>query len=142
MTDSVTSFGTFLKIGDGGTPETFATIVNVGDLDGPDLSLDTEDITNHSGDGWSEFAGTILNGGEVSFQINYLPTEATHNLDTGLQADMLNRVKRNFQLVYPDPGGNGYKFAALVTGFKAKAPVKGVLRADVKLKISGKVEKI
>lgn len=137
--DELSSFGTFLKIGDGGSPETFATVLNVGDIEGPDLSLDTDDVTSHSSSGWSEFAGTILNGGEVSTTVNYLPTEATHDMETGLQADMLNRVKRNFQLVYPDPGGSGYAFSALVTGFKPKAPVKGVLRADLKLKISGEV---
>jgi hypothetical protein len=143
MTDALSSFGTFLKTGDGGTPETFATIANVGDIDGPDMSLATEEVTNHgSTNGWDEFIGTILSGGEVSFPINYLPTEATHDMTTGLQADMVNRTKRNFQLVYPDPGGNGYQFSALVTGFKPKAPVKGKLTADVKLKISGEVSEI
>ena len=144
MSGELSSFGTFLKIGDGGSPtETFATVVNVGDLDGPDMSLDTEDVTSHSStDGWAEFVGTILSGGEVSFQVNYIPTEATHDMETGLQADMIARTKRNFQLVYPDASGNGYEFAALVTGFKPKARVKGVLRADVKLKISGVVSAI
>lgn len=143
MSDAISSYGTFLKTGDGGTPETFATVAEVGDLEGPDMSLATEEVTTHSSaGGWDEFIGTILSGGEVSFPINYVPTEATHDMETGLQADMINRVKRNFQLVYPDPGGNGYQFAALVTGFKPKAPVKGKLSADVKLKISGPVEAI
>jgi hypothetical protein len=143
MTDAYSSFGTFLKAGDGLSPETFATVVNVGDIDGPDMSLETEDITNHgSADGWAEFIGTILDGGEVSFPINYLPTDPTHDMNTGLQADMVNRTLRNYQLVYPDPGGNGYAFAALVTGFKAGAAVKGKLTADVKLKVSGPVTEI
>lgn len=142
--DELSSFGTFLKIGNGGTPtETFATVVNVGDIEGPDMSLDTEEVTSHSStDGWSEHIGTILNGGEVSFPINYIPGAATHDMDTGLQADMINRTKRNFQLVYPDVAGNGYAFAALVTGFKAKAPVKGALRADLKLKITSAVTEL
>lgn len=143
MSDAYSSFGTFLKIGDGLSPETFATVVNVGDIDGPDMSLDTEEITNHGSlNGWSEHIGTILNGGEVGFPINFLPTDPTHDMNTGLQADMINRTVRNFQLVYPDPGGNGYAFAALVTGFKPGAAVKGKLTADVKLKISGPVTEI
>jgi hypothetical protein len=143
MSDALSSFGTFLKAGDGGSPETFATVVNVGDIDGPDMSLDTEETTNHgSVDGWGEFIGTILNGGEVGFPINYIPGDPTHDMNTGLQADMINRTVRNYQLVYPDPGGNGYQFAALVTGFKPGAPVKGKLTADVKLKISGPVSEI
>lgn len=144
MTDAISSFGTFLKKGDGGTPtETFATIAELGDIEGPDMSLATEEVT-HQGSvgGWDEFVGTILSGGEVSFSINFLPSNATHDQVTGLQADMVSRTKRNFQIVYPDPGGNGYQFKALVTGFKPKAPVKGKLAADIKLKITGPVSEI
>ena len=143
MSDAFSSFGTFLKIGDGAVSETFATIAEVLDIEGPDMALDTEEVTSHgSTNGWEESVGTILSGGEVSFEINFVPTEATHDMTTGLQADMINRTLRNFQLVYPDPGGNGYAFGALVTGFKPKAPVKGKLAADVKLKISGAVSEI
>lgn len=143
MTDAFSSFGTFLKKGDGGSPETFATIAEVGDIEGPDMQLATEDVTHHgSTGGWDEVIGTILSGGEVSFPVNFLPSDATQDASSGLQADMRNRTKRNFQLVYPDPGGNGFAFAALVTGFKPKAPVKGKLSADVKLKITGVVTEI
>ncbi len=143
MTDALSSFGTFLKMGDGATPETFTTIAEVGDIDGPDMSLATEEVTHHgSTNGWDEFVGTILSGGEVGFPINFLPSDPTHDASTGLQADMRNRTKRNFQIVYPDPGGNGYQFGALVTGVKPKAPVKGKLSADIKLKISGPVTEI
>lgn len=142
MSDAISSFGTLFKTGDGATPtETFATVAEVGDIEGPDMSLATEEVTNHgSVGGWDEFIGTILSGGEVGLPLNFIPTEATHDMSTGLQADMLNRVVRNRQIIFPD--GSGYQFAALVTGFKAKAPVKGKLSADVKLKISGPVEEI
>lgn len=144
MTDAISSFGTFLKKGDGGSPtEVFATIAEVGDIEGPDMSLATEEVTHHgSVGGWDEFVGTILSGGEVSFPVNFLPSNATHDALTGLQADMVNRTKRNFQIVYPDPGGNGFAFKALVTGVKPKAPVKGKLAADIKLKITGPVSEI
>lgn len=140
--EAISSYGTLLQIGDGGSPETFATIAEVGDLDGPDMSLGTEETTNHGGDGWDEFIGTILSGGEVGMPINFIPSESTHDMSTGLQADMVNKTKRNFRMVYPDAGSNGYQFKALVTGFKPKAPVKGKLSADVKLKISGPVTEL
>lgn len=143
MSDAISSFGTFLKRGDGGSPETFATVAEVGDIDGPDMSLETEDVTNHSSvQGWSEAVATILSGGEVGLPINFIPDDPTHDAVTGIQQDMLNRTLRNWQLVYPDDGGNGYAFAAYVTGFKPSAPVKGKLSADVKLMISGPVTEI
>jgi predicted secreted protein len=140
MTDAISSFGTLLKMGNGAVSETFTTVGEVLDIDGPDLSLDTEDVTSHdSANGWSEHIGTILNGGEVSFSLNFVPTDPTHDASTGLQADMIARTLRHFQIVLPDAGTTTYAFSALVTGFKATEPVKGKLGADVKLKISGSV---
>jgi len=136
---AISSFGTLLKIGDGGSPtETFATIAEVADISGPGLSMDTEDVTNHSSaGGWKEYIGTLLDGGEISFDINYTPTAATHNASTGLINDMENKTKRNFKLVFPDTGATTWSFAAFVTGFEPGEPVSGKLSASVGLKISG-----
>lgn len=141
MSDAISSFGTFLKMSDMATPTpTFSTIAEVGDIDGPDETLDTEEVTNHgSTDGWDEYIGTILRGGEVSLPIYWLPTEPTHQ---ALREAKNNRAKTDFQIVYPDGNGSGFQFKALVTGFKSKAPVKGKLSADVKLKITGPVTEI
>ena len=139
MTDAISSFGTQLKMGDGATPtETFASIAELGDLDGPDESLATEEVTNHgSPNGRDEYIGTILSGGEVSFSLNWLPSQPTH---AALREAMVSRRKTNFQLLFPDL--DGYQFAALVTGIKPKAPVKGKLAADVKMRISGDVTEL
>lgn len=138
MTDGISSFGTYLKIGDGATPEAFTTIAEVLDIAGPDLSLDTEDATSHdSTGGWEEVIGTILRSGEVTFDVNYNPAGATHDASTGLIADMVARTRRNFQLVFPDSGNTTWAFTALVTSFAPAAPVAGVLRASLTLKPTG-----
>lgn len=137
MTDAISSHGTLLKMGNGATPETFSTIAEVEDIDGPDMSLNTEDVTHHgSTGGWEEHVGTTLSGGDVGFAINYVPTAPTQ---AALVTAMTNREETNFQVVYPNAGADGFGFAALVTSFKPKAPVKGKLAADVKLKITGPV---
>ena len=138
MTDALSSFGTFLKIGDGGTPEAFTTISEVRDISGPSLSLDTEEVTNHdSPGGWEEFVTTILRSGEVTFDINYHPTESTHDAGTGLIADMVAKTLRNFQLVFTDVASTTWSFAAYVTGFEPTEPVAGALSAACTLKITG-----
>jgi hypothetical protein len=135
---AISSFGTLLKRGDGGGPETFATIAEVLDIEGPELELDTEESTSHdSTGGWEDMVPTILRSGEVGFEINYVPTHATQNASTGLIADMKNRTKRNFQLVFPNAGNTTWAFAAYVTKFQPKAPVSGKLTADIALKITG-----
>lgn len=139
MTSAIKAFGTLLKIGDAATPESFTTIAEVLDIGGPQLTLDTEEATNHSStDGWEEVIGTILRSGQVTFDVNLLPTGATHSYSTGLLKDMVNRTLRNFRLVFPDTAVTTWAFAALVVGFEPSAPVAGILRASVTLKISGK----
>lgn len=138
MTNAVNAFGTLLKIGDGGGPETFTTIGEVMDIGGPAIKQRTAEVTNHqSTGGWAEHIGTILEGGEVTFAVNYQPTLATHNATTGLLLALKNRVKRNFQLVFPDSGATTWSFTSLVTAFEPKEPVDGQLTADVTLMITG-----
>lgn len=133
------SFGTLMKRGDGGSPESFATIGEVLDIKGPELEADTEDATNHSStDGWEESIVTILKGGEVTFDVNHMPEHATHNLATGILKDFNGRTKRNWQLVFPNPGNTTWTFGAYVTKFGPADPVKGKMTASITLKLSGK----
>lgn len=137
-TNATPAYGTLLKIGDGATPEVFTTIAEVNDLEAPEITLATEDATSQDSGGWEEAVGTILSGGEPSFVINWRPTHATHDETTGVMYQILNRVKKNFKVVLPN-SAKTFTFAALVTGFKPKQPVKGLLQAEIKMKISGVV---
>jgi len=87
MTDALSSFGTLLKIGDGSTAEQFTTIAEVRDISGPALNLGTEEVTPQTAPGgWREHVPTLLSAGEVTFEVNFVPTEETHDPDTGLIA--------------------------------------------------------
>lgn len=140
---ALSSFGTFLKIGNGGTPtETFTTIAEVRDISGPSFAVGTEDVTNHDSNGWREHIPTIIEGGEVTFDINFVGG-ATQGFASGsLYDDMVDKTKRNFQIVLPAGVGSSNdtgSFAAYVTGFELSAPVEGVLTASVTLSITGSV---
>ncbi len=129
------AIGTSLKRGGtGGT-----AIAQVQDIEGPDLSLDTEDMTSHdSTGGWEEHVGTILRSGEVTFDIVYDPGAATHkNAAGGLIHDMASKTAQTYALTFPSSPAVSWTFSALVTGFKPKAPVAGKLAASVKMKVSG-----
>ena len=139
MSNAISAFGTLLKIGDGGAPESFTTIAEVKDIGGPKLKSNTAEVTNHSStDGWLEKIGTILEAGQVTFKINFVPTATTHSFSTGLIKDFVARTKRNFKLVFPDTGATTWSFTAIVTGFEPSEPVNGPLEADVTLDITGK----
>lgn len=137
-TSASAAYGTLLKMGDGGTPESFTTIAEVGDLDAPGITLNTEDATSHDSSGWAEVIATILEGGEPGFEINWATSDSTHDETTGLLYSILNRVRKNWQVVLPD-AAKTFSFAAFVTEFMPKEPVKGKLTADITLKITGAV---
>lgn len=142
-TGALSSFGTLLKIGNGATPtESFTTIAEVRDISGPSFALGTEEVTSHDGNGWREHIPTLLEAGEVTFDVNF-KGDATQGFGSGsLYDDMIDKTKRNFQIVLPSGVGASNDtgtFAAYVTGFELAAPVEGVLTASVTLMITGSV---
>ena len=139
MTSALAAYGVLLKVGDGETPEVFTAIAEVKDIDGPELEAEMKEVTSHdSPEGWREFIPMLLSGGEVSFDVNFIPTHATHGYSTGLVSDLVNRRKRNYQLAFPDAGTTTWQFEALVASVKAAGPVEDELGAEVTLQITGK----
>ncbi len=133
------SFGTQLQIGDGATPtEAFTTIAEVMDISGPGLQQGTVEVTTHSSTNrYREFLATLKDGGEVSFDINYLPANGTHDPTTGLLKKYEDGTIANYQLIFPDTAATQWDFSGIVTGFEPSEPVDGALTASVTLKISG-----
>jgi predicted secreted protein len=138
MTEALAAFGCLLKIGNGATSETFATIAEVNDISGPKFAADTVEVTSHSSTAaWKERIPTLLDAGEVSFKINFIPTNATHSNTAGLLKDFKGRTKRNFQLLFTDTSPTTWTFAAYVTGFEVAEAIDAQLTADVTLTITG-----
>ena len=130
--------GTLLKLGDGGGTEAFTTIAEVITLAGPDLTLDVIDVTSHdSANGARERIGGLLDVGQVTATINFIPTNATHNFTSGLIHDMLNRTKRDFQIVFPNGATTTWAFTALVNKFSPKEEIAKQLTADITLMGTG-----
>lgn len=137
MSDAIAAYGTLLKLGTTNTTAaSFTTIAEVGDIDGPSDSVDTIEVTNHSSAGArKEFIAGLIDSGEVSFPINWIPSDATHDETTGLEKVKNDREMRKYQIIFPD--ATQMEFSALCTKFARKAPVAGKLSADITLKVSG-----
>jgi predicted secreted protein len=134
------AFGTLLKIGDGGSPETFTTIAEVTTLSMPKLSHETIEVTNHSStEGWREFIPGLKDGGEFTATINYLPTDNTHNNTSGLLYHLsATNSRSNYQIVMANALASVWAFAALVTAFEADPPLDAQMSATVTFKVTGK----
>jgi len=137
-TQAIPGYGTLLKKGDGGSPETFSTVVEVTEINLPELTLKTEDATSHDSGGWEEVIGTLLSGGELEGKVNWRPTDPTHDETTGILSAILNRTRNNWKMVLPG-GIKTFNFPAWLTKFKGLPPVDGKLEAEFTIKISGPV---
>ena len=119
-TAAKSSHATLLKIGDGGGSEVFTTIAEVLDIDGPGLELATEEVTNHDSGGRREYIGTLLDSGEIEFELNYF----SHSTHDSLRTDQTNKTVRNFQLVSRSPAPRPGPSPPCLPSFSRRRPLR------------------
>lgn len=129
MTTAVATLGTTLT-------RNSDAIGQIQDIQGPQLSTDEQEITNHSSPGGvEEFIMTIKRTGEVTFPLVFNASDTSHGTTDGLIKAWKDRSLDAYVLTFPD--GSGWEFDAYVSGFEMGAPVDGFLSADVTLRPSG-----
>jgi len=95
--------GTQLQLGDGGSPEAFTTIAEVHKVARGGSKMDLVDVTNFDSIGaYREKLATLLDGGELTFDANYVPQDTSQQ---ALQAQFDGRTLSNWKIVLP--GGRG-----------------------------------
>lgn len=128
------AFSTQLQRGDGEVSETFTAIANVTNITPPGIERTALDVTAHdSPDGYQEFVGGLKNGGEVTIEVNYDPSEHDTLID-----DFDDPDPRNYKIVWPTAVGGSWTFAAVMTGFAPEAPHDDKLTAEITFQVSGK----
>lgn len=134
--------GTALEMGDGQSPEVFATVANVVNIDGPGESMETVDVTHlQSTGGYREFLPHLKDGGEVTLTVHYDPTHPTQDGSTGLKKKFDDRSLTNFRINQSTQfATNGIlSFSAYVTGLGKTTNVDGVIEQQVTLRTTGPV---
>jgi hypothetical protein len=134
------SHGSILKVEDAGNTGTFAAIQQVTKIEGLDIKLNMEESTHHeSPNGWKQQAPTTIDAGQVTFELNFMPTDPTHNVGLGLLRNLTLREFKRFQLWFPSPFLVDYQFSGWVTNVKISLPVKGLIKASVTVDVDGEV---
>jgi predicted secreted protein len=130
---AVDAFGTQWQVEFGAT---FVTVAELTNIDVLDLSSDTIDASSHdSPSQWREFINGMKDGGELSFECNFDPAEATQ-VDV---AELVGGAAKDMKIVLPDAGAAEVTFSGLVTGFSAGAPFDDKLTGTATVKITGPV---
>jgi len=131
-------FGILLKRGNGASPEQFTAIAELIGLAGPTLSRETVDVTHtESTNKYREFIAGLLDAGEVTVDVAWLPDHATQNEATGILKDLHDGTLRNFQIIWPTAAPVTWTIACLVTGVDPTAPIEDRMTASISLKVSG-----
>lgn len=130
------AFGTQFQRGDGGSPENFVTIGEATNISGPGMTRETVDVTSHdSPNRFQEWVGGLVDGGEVTFEVNWDP-----NIHIPLKDDFQDPLPRNYRIVLPDPPGGHWEFAAFITGMEHEFPHDDKMSAEFTFKVSGEPE--
>jgi hypothetical protein len=130
------SQGMEIKIGDGNSPETFTAIPEIKTFTGPGGSAAVIDVTDLSSAAKEKRMG-LADEGQLSFTINYIPTNTEHE---ALRDARATRVETNFQMVFTDDSPSTvWDFSGFVTGFAVSGAVDGVVEANVTIEITGEI---
>ncbi len=141
MTAAALGYGAKLLMHDGvGVKTALASFVEIGEINtGPDDedSVSEVDVTNHQSPGRRrEFIGGLIEGGTIDITCNYIPSDATQNLTTGLQKVFSDAEVRTFIVV--DPGATvGTSVDCLITSRAKTRPVDDKMEISFSLRKTG-----
>lgn len=127
------SQGMVIQIGDAASPEVFTTIPEVMNIGGPGGSAAVIDVTDLSSTGKEKRAG-LQDEGQVTMDINYLPSNAQHAL---MRTRRAAGTVTTFRIVFTDSPQTTWTFSALVLGFTLSNSVDDVTKASVTLEVTG-----
>jgi predicted secreted protein len=126
-----------LQRGTGNVPtETFTKIAELKKISLTGSKADLADVTNMDSGNYREYLPTLVTAGEISFEGNYLPNDATQQL---LFTDFSTQALHNWKIVLPPMGTytvtqGTWEFAAYVTGCEYPE-----LQVDKEATMSGKL---
>lgn len=115
------------------TPVSFSTVGEVVDFDGPGGSASVIDVT-HLGSTAKEKRMGLMDEGQFSFNLNYVPDDAGQQ---ALRAARAARSLKTFQLTYTD--GTVDTFDGYVLSFSRSGGVDAKVSGSVTVEISGPV---
>lgn len=135
MSIAVTAHGTLFKVGDGASPEVFASILGVSRVNAPDVRTEFIDVTSHdSSGGFREFFPGLKDGETVTAEMLWKPSDTVHK---SLRVDAYAATSRNWQEIFPDATDNQVNFTGYISGFPGQANAAEVLRNTLSVKVTG-----
>lgn len=142
MSDSAKhGYGTLVKVEDPGSPGSYLTIGEVGDIELGGFKASKIGTTTHNDAAttpYETFIPGLLDPGDVKFKILYLSELYTHQL---LWTTGQGRIKRKYRTYEPN-NGEILEFNAYVMEMPRKFPTDDAISSDITLGVTGGYTKI
>lgn len=137
----VAALGMVVQFGTTTGTATTATLTNVTNISGLDGEVSTIDVTSHDSSGaYREMVASFISPGEVTLDVNFDPTSATHKATSGgIMYLRDQRLTVPWQITFPTIAGNIAKvaFQAFVKNTTVDAPYDDKLGMSVSLQQTG-----
>lgn len=132
---AISGHGTIIARAPNATPSTFTDIAELGgDIMVPDLTRKEIDTSIHNQD-IDKYVLGMLRRSSITFPINYVASDGTHDNVTGLYAAIRTNSIDGYRITFPD--GDVWVCSGQVSAIKKKAPVDDKLSADVTIRPTG-----
>lgn len=136
MADKYAAFGAKLQWDNSG----WTDIAGIRDMGGPGISGDVVDVTTHdSTDAFREFLKTVIDPGEVGFDLVWDPEDAAGQ--NKILTEAIARTSDSYRIVYNTTNAKTWEFTAFVTQFEPNQPVEGEISASVSMKLTGTIDR-
>lgn len=133
-TNVIKSQGVTIAKGDAASPEVFTSIADVMSIGGPTSVNNEIDVTSLS-DTAKAFISALVDNGEVSIGMGFVPTNATQQaIFTDLAAGSTNEA--NYRITFTDSPASTFTFSAWVRDAAVGVSVDDKVSLDATLRVT------
>ena len=132
-------YGSSFQIVSDSSPDLYVELLEVKSITPPSVTVDQVEVTHmQSPNRFREYISGLADGGEASFDMNFIPGNASDdrlfellNLPVGVSR------RRSMRINYPN--GVTWTFDGELTGYEPSVPFDDAMTASVTIKVSGPV---
>jgi predicted secreted protein len=132
-------YGSVFEIVSDSSPDLYVALAEIKSITPPSITVDQVEVTHmQSPNRFREFISGLQDGGETSFEMNFIPGSTSDdrlfellNLGVGVSR------RRACRISYPN--GVTWSFNAEVTGYEPDVPFDDAMTATVTLKVTGTI---
>lgn len=136
MPAGMIGYGSTVRIGRGTAP-TFTELDLIGDLELPDEQIDEVEVTHmKSPSRRRQFIAGLIDSGELSIPMNYIPDSPTDTLLKEIRASGEDIILE----ITLGADGTPERFAAFLKGYARTAPIDDKMTAEATFRISAQIE--